>query len=543
MDGDLSAEPRDRSRYASHDSGRRSYSREQRGRDREVDHSHSYSLERARDSDERRSRHKPAPSPTVYLKNLPPEYEEHDIQRILAPFPNIVAIRLSRDRISQQSRGFAFVDFASENDAARLVEHADCEPLFVGGARLTVEFSIDPAPGRSSTVAQAPISRPAAADSRFDWMCSMCNSVNFARRTECYKCSAAQPANPQRAPSDMDGPSTVLKVSNLDPDCSETTLSSLFSAHAPLLDVRLVLDKFTGMPRGFAFVEYHSTSDATRAMNMLQGVKPAGAAGGLRICYARERLAPAVVGNASSAGHDALQAAQVMSQQYSSWEPKAFDGNADPSAAAWEPKAFGEEAAEEDLPDKEQALRAQGPQDSSVAANDVGQVDGTSRAGFVYDPTTGYWYDNVSGYYYDANTGLYYHRSTNQWYSYNQESGEYIVAGASDANTVSSSAAESAIAATESAMAVRAEAPKAAAERKRGAIIGASAQLSSQGLMQMVQLLDEKEQEAKALAAQKAAEDAKKQKQVPAPGAPANAPAGPVQGVIHKGKWASRKQV
>eukprot|EP00955_Chlamydomonas_euryale_P113625 366228-Chlamydomonas_euryale.AAC.17 len=68
MDGDLSAEPRDRSRYASHDSGRRSYSREQRGRDREVDHSHSYSLERARDSDERRSRHKPAPSPTVYLK-------------------------------------------------------------------------------------------------------------------------------------------------------------------------------------------------------------------------------------------------------------------------------------------------------------------------------------------------------------------------------------------------------------------------------------------------------------------------------------------
>lgn len=38
----------------------------------------------------------------------------------------------------------------------------------------------------------------------------------------------------------------------------------------PVLDVRLVRDKFTGAPRGFAFVELSSVTDSTRALNQLQ---------------------------------------------------------------------------------------------------------------------------------------------------------------------------------------------------------------------------------------------------------------------------------
>ena len=45
----------------------------------------------------------------------------------------------------------------------------------------------------------------------------MCQTVNFARRTECHRCSAARPANPQRVSAEPEAPSAVLKVSNLEP--------------------------------------------------------------------------------------------------------------------------------------------------------------------------------------------------------------------------------------------------------------------------------------------------------------------------------------
>lgn len=60
------------------------------------------------------------------------------------------------------------------------------------------------------------------------------------------------------------------QVSGLSEDATEEGLRYLFSVHMPVLDVRLVRDKFSGAPRGFAFVELGSISDATRALNQLQ---------------------------------------------------------------------------------------------------------------------------------------------------------------------------------------------------------------------------------------------------------------------------------
>ncbi|KAG1670384.1 hypothetical protein FOA52_000144 [Chlamydomonas sp. UWO 241] len=569
---------------------------------------------------------RPQPSATVYIKNLPFDFTEDDIHALLAAFPNVVDVRLGRDRDTRQSRGFAFVDFASEADSARLIEHADREGLSAGGNKLSIQYSMNPETGRRSGGAagdgeQGRGERPDArggADQQqggrggerpprggggatADWLCGMCASVNFARRTECYKCSAVQPENPTRVAHDGDGPGAVLKVSNLDADCAESALRALFSAAVPVIDVRLVMDKFSGMPRGFAFVEYEHSTDATRAMNMLQGVVMAGASGGLRICYARDRaaaLAPAT-GNASAQGHDALQAAQAMAA-YSSWEPKSYGGDGgggcgptalDVVAGGWEPKAFGDgEEEDEDKAGGTGDAAAQQPAVAQAAA----PAAGGARAGMVYDASTGYWYDAASGYYYDANTGLHYHRTTNQWYSHNHATGEYSVAGGGQSTTETqqqqqqaggssdggsaqaaaagpSSAAQSAIAAAEFAMAARAEAAKSAAAtaaakqqaakqqqqaktkaaagvavaaavaaKQRGAVIGSAPQLSSAGLMAMVQLLEEKELQDKALAAMKAADAAKQQAKAKAAAPPA-APA-PIQGVVHKGKWASRNQ-
>ena len=40
--------------------------------------------------------------------------------------------------------------------------------------------------------------------------------------------------------------------------------------HATVKDIRLVLDKFTGAPRGFAFVHFHTVADASRVLHPLQ---------------------------------------------------------------------------------------------------------------------------------------------------------------------------------------------------------------------------------------------------------------------------------
>lgn len=60
------------------------------------------------------------------------------------------------------------------------------------------------------------------------------------------------------------------QVGGLEGGVSEEGLRYLFTALVPVLDVRLVRDKFTGAPRGFAFVEFGSVPDAARALNALQ---------------------------------------------------------------------------------------------------------------------------------------------------------------------------------------------------------------------------------------------------------------------------------
>ena len=42
------------------------------------------------------------------------------------------------------------------------------------------------------------------------------------------------------------------------------------SQHSSVKDIRLVLDRFTGAPRGFAFVHFHTVADASRVLHALQ---------------------------------------------------------------------------------------------------------------------------------------------------------------------------------------------------------------------------------------------------------------------------------
>ena len=63
---------------------------------------------------------------------------------------------------------------------------------------------------------------------------------------------------------------TKIYVGNLPFTATEASVTALFSPHGPVTSVSLPVDRDTGRPRGFGFVEM-STADATTAIGVLNG--------------------------------------------------------------------------------------------------------------------------------------------------------------------------------------------------------------------------------------------------------------------------------
>ena len=62
-----------------------------------------------------------------------------------------------------------------------------------------------------------------------------------------------------------------LYVGSLPFSTTEEELHELFSAYGQIASVRIVTDKFTGMSKGFGFVEMESADDAKKAVDGLNG--------------------------------------------------------------------------------------------------------------------------------------------------------------------------------------------------------------------------------------------------------------------------------
>ncbi|HTY20055.1 MAG TPA: RNA-binding protein [Geobacteraceae bacterium] len=60
-------------------------------------------------------------------------------------------------------------------------------------------------------------------------------------------------------------------VGNLSWETTEGELSGLFSGAGQVASVRIVTDKFTRQPKGFAFVEMATDEDAAKAISLLNG--------------------------------------------------------------------------------------------------------------------------------------------------------------------------------------------------------------------------------------------------------------------------------
>lgn len=102
------------------------------------------------------------------------------------------AVRLLRDKVTGESRRFAFVEFASIEAAQQYLYYCNGS-VELDGAHVEVVFGKSPG---SPVLAQKPLNPNAAA--KRDWLCPSCSYKNFERRDLCLRCNTEKPIDDER---------------------------------------------------------------------------------------------------------------------------------------------------------------------------------------------------------------------------------------------------------------------------------------------------------------------------------------------------------
>uniref|UniRef100_S4RAJ1 RNA binding motif protein 5 n=1 Tax=Petromyzon marinus TaxID=7757 RepID=S4RAJ1_PETMA len=246
------------------------------------------------------------PSTVIILRNLPLSLTKSELESEMQKVgPPLRDVRLIQNKVTGQSRGFAFVEFIHLQDATRWME-ANQHNFTMQGQRVSVDYSH---------------MKPKLAE---DWICSTCGYQNFSRRDHCLKCgiprsSVAQLTVPYPVRSLDDShfpalglspvspvlhssqhylcenlhhffsgswkhfpkfsssvPLTALIIRNLG---AQTTVEAIIQALLPYAmltptNIRLIKDRMTNYNRGFAFVELGSVLEASQLLQILTTLQP-----------------------------------------------------------------------------------------------------------------------------------------------------------------------------------------------------------------------------------------------------------------------------
>jgi cold-inducible RNA-binding protein len=93
-----------------------------------------------------------------------------------------------------------------------------------------------------------------------------------------------------------------LFVGNLSYQTMERDLQDFFAPAGVVTSVNVMLDKFTGKSRGFAFVEFATNEEANKAVEMFHGKELQGRALTVNIARPREERAPRAGGGGGYRG-------------------------------------------------------------------------------------------------------------------------------------------------------------------------------------------------------------------------------------------------
>jgi len=97
--------------------------------------------------------------------------------------------------------------------------------------------------------------------------------------------------------------STKLFVGNLSFNATQEQLQDLFGAHGTVVEVDVIKDKFSGRPRGFAFVTMETKEAADAAIKALNGKDIDGRALTVNEARPREERPPRSGGGGGRGGY------------------------------------------------------------------------------------------------------------------------------------------------------------------------------------------------------------------------------------------------
>jgi len=182
----------------------------------------------------------------LFVGNLSWSVDEEWLQREFEQFGEITGIRIITDRESGRPKGFGYVEFASAADAKKAKEAMHDYEL--DGRKMNIDFST-PRPAQQN--------REGAGD-----------------RANRYGDKRSAPSN-------------TLFIGNISFNATNDVISETFSEYGSITRVSLPTDRETGNPKGFGYVDFETTEQATAALEALNGADIEGRP--IRIDYAAAR--------------------------------------------------------------------------------------------------------------------------------------------------------------------------------------------------------------------------------------------------------------
>ena len=157
-------------------------------------------------------------STNLYVRNIPPTMTSEGFFDLFSEYGEIDSYKVICDPATGVSLGYGFINFKSHDDAVKAINARHMQPF---GEYLLV--------------------------------------VKFADRKS-YSEEACE-----------DPPNSNLYVKNLTHETSEEELKALFGTYGELLDVKVLIDKNTGLSRCIGMVKFAALEDAVRAKDALNG--------------------------------------------------------------------------------------------------------------------------------------------------------------------------------------------------------------------------------------------------------------------------------
>ncbi|KAL1492624.1 hypothetical protein ABEB36_010859 [Hypothenemus hampei] len=371
-------------------------------------------------------------------------------------------IRLIRKKDTGASRGFAFVEFSTLNEAVRWMEMKQGILMLQDHYRAIMQFSI---PKENSPVEKPPIHKASA-----DWFCIKCGAQNFKRRDNCFKCHASRTESEEGGSGSDETCSYTTKtlmLRNLDALTTEDSVMTVLNSVIPDLvksisAVCIGRDPLTSTSRGICYLGTESTIDALAIFGALIGLKNPLTIDGKTAILSYCKYNMGDTKNAySQADHMAFPNASI---------PQNYAMTDVDSLAEYAARRYAK-TPEEYLQYMEyyrqyftQQIRA----GNSITLHNENQMDAANAAAavahsaiqqmqasktyydsthmqiptgtdgkrypipdvtsYVYDKTTGYQYDPSTGLYYDPNSTYYWNNVIQKYLFWDNEKCSYLLA-------------------------------------------------------------------------------------------------------------------